>query len=166
MSGDINRVILVGRLGQDAELTYTTSGTPLTKFSIAVNERVKHGDQWGDKTHWFDITLWGKRGESLNQYLRKGQQVAIEGSLDHQTWVDRNTNQNRSKIAIKCTEIQLVGGSNNSGQGNYNNGPQRNNQGGYNNGRQQNSGYQNQGYNQNNGQGHNQPDQFEDDIPF
>lgn len=161
MSGDINRVNLIGRLTRDAELRYTNTGIPLTKFSIAVNERKKQGEQWVDHAHFFDITLWGKRGESLNQYLCRGQQVAVEGSLEQQRWTDQKSNQQRSKVCVKCTEIQLIGGKKEGQQGNYNNGPQRSNQGGYNNQygqRQQNNSQSFDDYS--NGGG------FDDDIPF
>lgn len=108
MAGDINKVILVGRLTRDAELSYTTSGYPLTKFSVAVNRRRKQGDQWVDEANFFDCVLWGKRGESLNQYLQKGQQVAVEGELHQERW--EKDGVKRSKVSIETTNIQLLGG--------------------------------------------------------
>ena len=89
MSEDINKWIGVGRLTRDAELSYTNSGTALCKFSIAVNRRKKQGDQWVDEASFFDIILWGKRGESLNQYLTRGTQLAVEGSLHQERWAAR-----------------------------------------------------------------------------
>ena len=152
MAGDINRVVIVGRLTRDAELTYTSSDFALTKFSVALNQRKKQNDQWIDHAHFFDVLIWGKRGEALNQYLTRGQQVAVEGELRQERWQDKNTQQNRSKISIECTNIQLVGGKKDgNSQGNYNSGPQRNNN------QQSNS----QPFDQyKNGGG------FDDDIPF
>lgn len=105
---DINRVFLVGRLTRDAELRYTASGTPVAKFSIAVNRSKKSGDQWDEEVNYFDIVLWGKTAESLSKYLGKGKQVAIDGELRQSRWEQEG--QNRSKIEIHAANIQLLGG--------------------------------------------------------
>ena len=110
MAGDINRVILVGRLTRDAELSYTNSGMALTRLGIAVNRRIKQGDQWVDEANFFDATLWGKRGESLNQYLSRGQQIAIEGELRQERW--EKDGVKNSKVTINVSEIQLLGSRN------------------------------------------------------
>lgn len=107
MSEDLNRTILVGRLTKNAELAYTNSGYPLCKMSIAVNRRKKDGDQWTEEANFFDLTLWGKRGESLNQYLTKGQQVAVEGQLRQDRW--ERDGQKRSRVVIEVQNIQLIG---------------------------------------------------------
>ncbi len=109
MAGDINRVVLVGRLTRDAELSYTNTGFALTKFSIAINRRKKSGDQWVDEANFFDIVLWGKRGEALNQYLTRGQQLAVEGELRQERW--EKDGIKRSKVTVEATNIQLLGGS-------------------------------------------------------
>jgi single-strand DNA-binding protein len=157
MAGDINRVILVGRLTRDAELSYTTSGFALTKFSLAINRRKKQGDQWVDEANYFDIVLWGKRGESLNQYLQRGQQVAVEGELRQERW--EKDGMKRSKVTVEATNIQLLGGrsdksssSYNNGGGNYQSQPSQPNQ-------SQNS----QPFDTYSGNG---GGNFEDDIPF
>jgi single-strand DNA-binding protein len=106
---DINHVVLVGRLTRDAELKYTSGGQAVCKFSIAVNRRKKTGDQWVDEANFFDIVLWGRQGESLNQYLVKGKQVGIEGELRQDRW--EQDGQNRSKVEIVATNIQLLSGN-------------------------------------------------------
>ena len=111
---DINVVILVGRLTRDAELKYTPSGFAICKFSIAVNRRRKQGDQWVDEAHFFDISLLGKRGESLAQYLTKGTQVAIQGELRQNRW--EQDGQSRSKVEVTANDIELLGGGR-GGQG-------------------------------------------------
>ena len=78
---DINRVILVGRLTRDAELRYTGGGMAVCKFSIAINRRKRTGERWEDEAHFFDVVLFGKQGEAINQYLVKGKQVGIDGEL-------------------------------------------------------------------------------------
>ncbi|QQO08075.1 single-stranded DNA-binding protein [Breznakiella homolactica] len=113
---DLNHVVLIGRLTRDAELKYTASGQAVCKFSIAVNRRRKSGDQWVDEANFFDIVLWGRQGESLNQYLVKGKPVAIDGELRQDRW--EQDGQNRSKVEIVANNIQLLGGSPGGGGGN------------------------------------------------
>jgi single-strand DNA-binding protein len=105
---DLNNVVEIGRLTRDAELKYTAGGTAVSKFSIAVNRRVKSGDQWKDEASFFEINLWGKQAESLNQYLIKGKQVAVDGELVQDRWTQDG--QNRSKVYIKADDVQLLGG--------------------------------------------------------
>ncbi|MDR2767417.1 MAG: single-stranded DNA-binding protein, partial [Treponema sp.] len=64
---DINRVILVGRLTRDAELKYTAGGQAVCKFSVAINRRKKNGEQWVDEANFFDVVVWGRQAESVNQ---------------------------------------------------------------------------------------------------
>ena len=106
---DINHVVLVGRLTKDAELKYISSGQAVCKFSIAINRRRKVGEQWEDEANFFDIVLWGRQGESLNQYLQKGKLVGVEGELRQDRW--QQDGQNRSKIEIVANNIQLLGSS-------------------------------------------------------
>ena len=115
---DVNNVILIGRLTRDAELKYTSGGMAVCKFAIAVNKRRKQGDQWVDEANFFDIVMWGRSGESLNQYLVKGKQVAVEGELHQNRW--EQDGQARSKIEIMAENVQLLGGGQDSdghGQG-------------------------------------------------
>jgi len=112
---DINHVVLVGRLTRDAELKYTAGGQAVSKFSLAINRRRKNGDQWEDEVNYFDIVLWGRQGESLNQYLKKGKSIGVEGELRQDRW-DQD-GQKRSKVEIVANNIQLLGGSSSSEQG-------------------------------------------------
>jgi single-strand DNA-binding protein len=105
---DLNRVVLIGRLTRDAELKYTANGQAVCKFSIAVNRRKKSGEQWVDEANFFDIVVWGRQGESLNQYLVKGKQVGIDGELRQDRW--EQDGQNRSKVEVVVNNIQLLGG--------------------------------------------------------
>ena len=152
MAGDINRVVLVGRLTRDAELSYTNTGFALTKFSIAINRRKKSGDQWVDEANFFDVVIWGKRGEALNQYLTRGQQIAVEGELRQERW--EKDGMKRSKVSIEATNIQLLGGSksdrSSSNGGEYQSKPP-----------QQKQSSNAQPFDSYNGGG-----SFEDDIPF
>ena len=108
MANDTNVVVIVGRLTRDAELKYTNSGMAVCHFSIANNKRKKSGDSWVDYPSFFDIVLWGKSGEAINQYLVKGKQVAIEGELEQDRWEQEG--KPRSKIGISARNVQLLGG--------------------------------------------------------
>jgi single-strand DNA-binding protein len=110
---DINHVVLVGRLTRDAELKYTASGQAVCKFSVAINRRRKSGDQWVDEANFFDIVLWGRQGEALNQYLVKGKMVGVDGELRQDRW--EQDGQNRSKVEIVAANIQLLGGGSGGG---------------------------------------------------
>lgn len=112
MANDLNCVILIGRCTRDAELKYTSGGMAVCKFAIAVNRRRKQGEQWVDEASFFDIVLWGRSGESLNQYLVKGKQVAVEGELRQSRW--EQDGQPRSKVEIMANNVQLLGGDKNS----------------------------------------------------
>jgi len=146
---DINHVVLVGRLTRDAELKYTASGQAVCKFSIAVNRRRKNGDQWEDEANYFDVVLWGRQGEAVNQYLLKGKSVGVDGELRQDRW--QQDGQNRSKVEIVANNIQLLGGASGGGG---------------------NQGHQGSGSHGGNWQpkgGENSPppeDNFTDDIPF
>jgi single-strand DNA-binding protein len=112
---DLNHVMLIGRLTRDAELKYTANGQAVCKFSIAVNRRRKNGDQWEDEANFFDIVLWGRQGETQNQYLVKGKQVGIDGELRQDRWTQDG--QNRSKVEIVAANLQLLGGGTGAGGG-------------------------------------------------
>ena len=107
---DINRVIEIGRLTRDEELSYTPGGMAVGKISIAVNRRVKKGQEWTDEVNYFDVSIFGKQAENLKQYLTKGKQVAVDGYLKQDRWQDQATGQNRSAIKIIANDIQLLGG--------------------------------------------------------
>lgn len=108
MSADINKTIIVGRLTRDSELSYTNSGYAILKFSIATNRRKKDGDQWIDEANFFDVVVWGKRGEAISQWLVKGQQVVVEGELRQERW--EKDGVKRSKVSIEANNVQMIGG--------------------------------------------------------
>lgn len=105
---DLNHVTLIGRLTRDAETKYTGGGMAIASMSIAVNRRVKKGDQWTEEASFFDVALFGKTAEALNKYLTKGKQIAVEGELKQDRWTTAD-GQNRSKVVINANSIQLLG---------------------------------------------------------
>jgi single-strand DNA-binding protein len=107
--GSVNKVILVGNLGRDAELKFTPSGFPISSFSIATTDRRKDKDgSWQEKTEWHRIKLLGKQAESLQDYLKKGKQIYVEGRLETRTWDDKD-GQKKYMTEILADRIQLLG---------------------------------------------------------
>lgn len=113
---DINQVSLVGRLTRDAELKYSNGGMAICEFSLAINSRRKQGEQWVDEANFFDITVFGRQGEAIQQYLTKGKQVGIEGRLKQDRWQNQE-GQNRSKVGIIANNVMLLGGRDGGGDG-------------------------------------------------
>ena len=118
---DLAIAVVVGRLTRDAELKYTNSGQAICHFSVATSSRRKKGDQWVDESSFWDVDLWGKQGESINQSLTKGKLVAVEGAMRQDRW--EQDGQTRSKTLITASTVQLLGSSGGSGgsggQGSY-----------------------------------------------
>ncbi len=112
--GSVNKVILVGNLGRDAEVRFTPSGAAVANFSIATTEvwNDKSG-QKQEKTEWHKVVLWGKAAESLKDYLVKGKQIYVEGRLETRKWekdgVERYTTE------VKADKITLLGGGGGGG---------------------------------------------------
>jgi len=105
---DFNNVILVARLVRDAELKYTNSGFAILNFSIATNRSIKKDDEWKDEVSFFQCTLFGKRAESLAEYMIKGKQIAISGSLKQDRW-ENSEGQKRSVVKIIVDKVQFIG---------------------------------------------------------
>src|SRR5690606_41838919 len=103
-----NRVILVGNLTRDPELRYIPSGTAVATVGLAVNDRVKRGEQWVDETTFVDVTLWSRTAEIANEYLSKGSSVLIEGRLKLDSLV--KDGQKFSKLYVIGVKWQKVGG--------------------------------------------------------
>src|SRR5689334_9232521 len=110
-----NRVILVGNLTRDPELRYIPSGTAVSDIALAVNDRVKRGDQWVDEVSFVDITLWGRTAEIANEYLSKGSPVLIEGRLRQDRW--EKDGQKHSKLKVTCDRMQMLGARDGGGGG-------------------------------------------------
>jgi len=110
-----NRVVLVGNLTRDPELRYIPSGTAVSDIGLAVNDRVKRGNEWVDETTFVDVTLWGRTAEVANEYLSKGSPVLIEGRLKFESW--EKDGQKRSKLKVIGEKMQMLGGRSGSGGG-------------------------------------------------
>ncbi len=101
-----NVVIIAGNLTRDVEVKYAKSGSAFANTTVANNERVKKGDEWVEKTGFYDVTFFGKTAEVAGQYLHKGSKVLIEGKLDYQQW--ETDGQKRSKACIIANKMQML----------------------------------------------------------
>jgi single-strand DNA-binding protein len=110
MAGSVNKVILIGRLGRDPELKYTPSGAPVCNFSLATDSvwKDKTGEQ-KQQTEWHRIVAWNKLAEICGQYLTKGKQIYVEGSIRNKEWDDKQTGTKRSGYEIVIQRMQMLG---------------------------------------------------------
>jgi single-strand DNA-binding protein len=114
--GSVNKVILVGNLGRDAEMRFTSGGTPVATVSMATTERFT--DREGQKkedTQWHRIVIWGKTAESLHEYLTKGKQIYVEGKLQTREWQDKEGKTNKT-TEVRADKIVLLGGGGGGGE--------------------------------------------------
>ena len=110
MSG-INKVMLIGRLGQDPEVRYTPDGTAVANFSIATSEewKDKNSGEKRERTEWHRIVAWRRLGEICGEYLSKGRQVYIEGRIQTRSWEDKDGNK-RYTTEVIASDVQFLGG--------------------------------------------------------
>jgi single-strand DNA-binding protein len=114
--GSVNKVILVGNLGKDAELRYTPGGAAVATLRLATADRYKDKDgQWQEQTEWHTVVVWGKTAESLAEYLRKGKQIYVEGRLQTRSWDDKE-GKKRYATEVKGDRIVLLGGRGSGGE--------------------------------------------------
>jgi len=110
MARGINKVILIGNLGQDPELRYTGSGTAVCNMRLATNESYKDADgNMVDKTEWHSVVAWSRLAEICGEYLKKGSQVYFEGSLQTRSYDDRDGNT-KYVTEIKAREMMMLSG--------------------------------------------------------
>lgn len=103
----LNKVMLIGNVGQDPELRYTPDGNPVANFSIAVNRRRRVGEEYKDETEWFNIVCFSRTAENVNQYLTKGQKVYVEGRFQSREYVGQDGNQRKS-FEVIANEVTFL----------------------------------------------------------
>ncbi|MCS7026507.1 MAG: single-stranded DNA-binding protein [Bryobacteraceae bacterium] len=115
-SRSVNKVILLGNLGKDAETKFTPSGVARTQFSLATTRRLKDPQtgEWKDETDWHNVVLW--RSENLANYLTKGKQVYVEGRLQSRSYDDKDGNR-RYVTEVVAEDVILLGGRGEAGTG-------------------------------------------------
>jgi single-strand DNA-binding protein len=116
--GSLNRVILIGRLGRDAEVKVTPSGATIASFSIAMSETWvdKTTRERQEKTTWMRVALWGKSAEAIGHFLLKGREVCVEGKLDNREW--EKDGVKRYSTDVKADRVVLLGSKDSGGGSN------------------------------------------------
>lgn len=113
----INKVVITGYTCRDAELRQTQSGCAILNFCVAVNDRVKNAStgEWDDYPNFVNCTLFGKRAESLAQYMPKGTRVAVDGKLHYSSW-QGDDGKKKSKLEVTVSDIELLSKKDNQEQ--------------------------------------------------
>ena len=108
----VNRVILVGNLGKDPEVRYTTGGQAVATLRIATSRSWtdKQTSQRKEETEWHDVEVWGKQAEQCGEYLSKGRQVYVEGRLKTDKWQDKQSGQDRYRVKVVAETVRFLGG--------------------------------------------------------
>lgn len=107
---DFNSVVIVGRLTRDPELKYAPSGAPVCSFGLATSRRfTKEDGQKGEDTTFLDVDVWKRLAEICAQFLKKGREVLVMGTLRQSRWTDAKTQQQRSKVKIVANLVQFLG---------------------------------------------------------
>jgi single-strand DNA-binding protein len=123
MADGLNKVMLIGNLGQDPELRYTQGNTAVMNMRIATTESfLNRENERQERTEWHTVVLWGKRGEGLQKILTKGNRIFVEGRLQTRSWEDKQ-GQKRYTTEIVATNVILLGGAAGAGRGRSDDGP-------------------------------------------
>jgi single-strand DNA-binding protein len=113
----LNRVMLIGNLGKDPEVRFTPGGQAVARFSLATSEVFNDREgQRQERTEWHNIVVWGKQAETCGQYLAKGRQVFIEGSIRNRSYDDKDGNK-RYITEVNAQRVQFLGGRGGEGGG-------------------------------------------------
>jgi single-strand DNA-binding protein len=115
VADDINSVHIIGRLTRDPQLRALPSGMSICDLGIALNERYKASgsEQWEERVHFIDVTVFGGQADACDQYLSKGRQVGIQGRLRYSTW--EKDGQKRSKLDVVANKVQFLGSGDSNG---------------------------------------------------
>lgn len=108
---NINKVMLIGRLTRDPQTRHIQSGTSVTEFGLAVNRSYTVNGEKREEVLFVDVSAWAKAGETIERYVKKGEQLYVEGRLKLDTWDDKDTGAKRSKLSVVVDQFQFLGGS-------------------------------------------------------
>ncbi len=118
----LNKIMLIGNAGKDAELRYTAGGTAQSQFSLAVNRNRKNqAGEWESETEWFNIVLFGDQAERLSQYITKGKSIYVEGRLQTRNW-DDDQGQKHTRVEVIANAIQMLDRREGAGGGDWGDG--------------------------------------------
>jgi single-strand DNA-binding protein len=115
----VNKVILIGNLGRDPEVRYTSGGQAVASLRIATSRSWtdKQSGQKKEETEWHDVEVWGKQAEQCGEYLSKGRQVYVEGRLKTDKWQDKQSGQDRYKVKVVAENVRFLSSGAGGGRG-------------------------------------------------
>jgi single-strand DNA-binding protein len=122
MPADLNRVTLVGRLTRDPELRHTAGGDPVCSIRLAVSSRARdEGGNWGDRSNYFDVTVFGRQAETASTYLAKGRRIGVDGRLSWREWQTQDGSK-RQSVEVVANDLFFLdsrgeGGGGGGGEG-------------------------------------------------
>ena len=119
MPANINRVVLEGNLTRDPELRQANSGTSIANLRIAVNDRLKRGEQWEDAAYYFDVVVFGRQAESCGQYLQRGSGVIVDGKLTWREYEAKDGSGKRQAIEVRADNIRFTSRAGGGGGGGF-----------------------------------------------
>lgn len=112
MPKSVNKVILVGNLGKDPEVQYTTGGTAVAKFSVATTGGYKDKEgNWQETVEWHNVIAWARLAEICSEYLNKGSKVYVEGRLQTSSWEDKKSGEKKYKTEIVINDLVMLSGN-------------------------------------------------------
>lgn len=119
MSRGLNKVMVIGRLGQDPEMKYMRDGTALASFSVAVTEawKDKQTGEMREATDWINIEVWGNSAEACGKYLSKGKLVYAEGSMKTDNWEDKDTGKKMYRTKVRADRVDFLSGKDERNEG-------------------------------------------------
>ncbi len=118
MAKGVNKVMLLGNVGKDPEMKATQGGMVIAQFPLATAERAKdQTGNWVDKTEWHNLVCFGKTAEIVRDYVKKGKQLFVEGSLRTSSWEDKQSGQKKYRTEIIVNDLSLLGGGGRDGDG-------------------------------------------------
>lgn len=107
----LNKVLLMGNLTRDPELSVTPKGTPICRFALGINRQFKmESGETRDEVIFVDVDAWGKQGETIAKYCVRGRPLYVEGRLQLDQWEDKNTKEKRSRMKVVLEQFQFLGG--------------------------------------------------------
>jgi len=122
MSRGLNKVMIIGNVGREPELRFTSTGKPVTSFSVAVSRRwVDSKNERREETEWFNVVAWGNLAEICSQYVNRGRQVYVEGRLQTRSW-DDDQGQRQYRTDVIASEVTILSrrhNSNHNGKDDY-----------------------------------------------
>jgi len=119
----VNKVFLIGNLGQDPEVRHTNSGQPVANLRVATSRRVKDRDgNWNDQTEWHTVVCFARTAELAGQYLHKGSKIFIEGRIQTRSWDDRE-GKKQYRTEVVCENLKFLDPKGGGASGGYDSGP-------------------------------------------